>query len=342
MFRATSDPEVAAYLPAFAGKAPSELRFSIQSVAGRTNSGDKFLAGGIAGCAAKTITAPLSRYTVLAQTFTILATTETAAVHGTQLGGSWTLRAWMREVHKSEGVFGWWKGNTCTILHRFPYTALNFVVNDWCVSFLGRCGYSQRTVFGCLAPGAVAGMAAVIACYPLELARTRLMVDSSINGMYTKEGVYVNSIWRCLKDIKGTGGFAALYRGVFLSMMVQVPAVSASFGIYSLLREHSLLQWMGPSAASIVSGGLSGVGGSLLSFPIDLLRRREQVRGMSMPSADRKSVHKETIEDLKRVVRSEGGYLGCYRGFTIEACKIFPSVGITFFVYETVLSFTAR
>lgn len=73
------------------------------------------LCGGIAGCVGKTIIAPLNRITILLQVsdHSGVSTLQTAI-------GIW----------KEEGLKAFWKGNLTSIIHRFPYSAINFSVYE--------------------------------------------------------------------------------------------------------------------------------------------------------------------------------------------------------------------
>eukprot|EP00894_Picocystis_sp_ML_P000959 jgi/Pico_ML_1/51476/g2502.t2 len=75
-------------------------------------------AGGVAGSFSKTCTAPLARLTILYQ------------VHGMQDTRLVKPRLHMGEllarIVREEGARALWKGNGVTIVHRFPYAAVNF------------------------------------------------------------------------------------------------------------------------------------------------------------------------------------------------------------------------
>jgi hypothetical protein len=71
------------------------------------------LCGGIAGCVGKTIIAPLNRVTILLQV---------SDSSGTNMSAIHTARG----IWKEEGIKAFWKGNLTSIIHRFPYSAINF------------------------------------------------------------------------------------------------------------------------------------------------------------------------------------------------------------------------
>ncbi|CAM9853892.1 unnamed protein product, partial [Phaeothamnion confervicola] len=82
----------------------------------------QLIAGGVAGCIAKTTTAPLARLTILFQVHSLVST---KPQHPEFASG---MIAGMRKVVQREGFFAFWKGNGTSVLHRFPYSAINFAV----------------------------------------------------------------------------------------------------------------------------------------------------------------------------------------------------------------------
>ena len=96
------------------------------------------MAGGISGIIAKSLTAPLSRLTILFQVH--------SALNPLQPSYADSLWGGIVRIYREEGVKGFWKvgikflkvvndslhlfistqGNATTVIHRFPYSAINF------------------------------------------------------------------------------------------------------------------------------------------------------------------------------------------------------------------------
>jgi len=80
------------------------------------------ISGGIAGSTGKTMTAPLSRLTVLLQV---------GAVQQCQHRGAMqSLVHTANNILKREGFRSFWKGNFTSVIHRFPYSAINFTLYE--------------------------------------------------------------------------------------------------------------------------------------------------------------------------------------------------------------------
>ena len=305
------------------------------------------IAGGIAGSVGKTATAPLSRITILYQVSPIInpiassvasATLPGSSVHhvvgdfsGNSLWGA------MRQVLKSEGALSFWKGNLTSVLHRFPYSAINFtayeLTRDSLCYVMNKKDNEIATPGIRFASGAISGAAACFACYPLDLVRTRLTVSVSPGAV--RQGI-VGTISKILRD-EGPYG---LYRGLHVSLAVAVPSLGIGFGVYGtvkeLIIEHDIKALKGRDGhinplGSMLSGALSGVLSSLLTFPADVVRRRMQLIGESSAAQMSPSAFHETIRIFKA-----GGIRGMYRGIVPELLKVTPMVGITFSVYELV------
>jgi hypothetical protein len=81
------------------------------------------ISGGIAGSVGKTITAPLSRMTLLLQVGAVSSDVINSR------GFDSVIRTWQC-IYREEGIRAFWKGNLTSIIHRFPYSAINFSIYE--------------------------------------------------------------------------------------------------------------------------------------------------------------------------------------------------------------------
>lgn len=332
----------------------------------------QMIAGGIAGSVGKTITAPLSRLTILYQVSPLLAlssasssSSSAAAAH--HYPSSLSLYSACRRILREEGLWSFWKGNLTSVLHRFPYSAINFTTYESLRDVLVRqMGYeeSPQTRLVC---GAMAGAVACFACYPLDLVRTRLTVSapsssssgggagSSSRGSGTAPSHPIGSaaprlaghtglrIVHTLQQVVRDEGVRGLYRGLLVSLSVSVPNLAIGFSVYGSMKERCLASDnrllvahrstpTGTEASlsplgCMVSGAISGVLSSLVTFPADTVRRRMQVKGLVKPGGS------GSLKESFKIVKAEGPF-GLYRGILPELLKVTPMVGVTFMVYE--------
>ena len=126
---------------------PSDDRQSLQYV---LRSG---LAGGVAGCVAKTVVAPLDRVKILFQAsnpdFQKYAGTWSGAFRAVSL------------IYREHGVRGLLQGHSATLLRIFPYAAINFMTYDQAEALLMPTPETQTNARR-FAAGAISGHSLLI------------------------------------------------------------------------------------------------------------------------------------------------------------------------------------
>ncbi|XP_057459790.1 uncharacterized protein LOC130750290 [Actinidia eriantha] len=284
----------------------------------------QLLAGGIAGAFSKTCTAPLARLTIL---FQVQGMQSDAAV----LGNPSIWREASRIVNE-EGFRAFWKGNLVTIVHRLPYSSVNFYAYDRYKNLLKSVpglethkGSTSANIFVHFVGGGLAGITAASATYPLDLVRTRLAAQ--------RNTMYYRGIWHAIHTICRDEGFFGLYKGLGATLLGVGPSIAISFSVYEASKSywHVRRPDDSPVMVSLASGSLSGIASSTATFPLDLVRRRMQLEGV----AGQARVYKTGLfGTFGHIVRSEG-LRGLYRGILPEYYKVVPSVGIVFMTYET-------
>lgn len=172
----------------------------------------QLLAGGIAGAFSKTCTAPLARLTILFQVQGM------RSASGAVLSSPSILKEASR-ISREEGFRAFWKGNGVTIVHRLPYSSINFFAYEQYKMHLRRImgidGDQESLGVGMgtrLLAGGGAGITAASLTYPLDLVRTRLAAQ-------TKD-MYYKGITHALITITKDEGFWGLYKGMGTTLMV--------------------------------------------------------------------------------------------------------------------------
>jgi Mitochondrial carrier protein len=363
--------------------------------------------GGVAGSVAKTVTAPLSRLTILFQVHSLVTT------KGHRPKFAMSLRQGLKKIVERGGILALWRGNGTSVLHRFPYSAINFFVYERTLDALSAGYFSsaksppatsgdelehgtthrppernetQRQLVRRVSllvsstdhgdegtnddfalskkatqpvrhnskgqrrdktedtpavhkfiAGATAGSLACLACYPLDLVRTRLTTE--LEGQENYKGIV-----DAFRKIARSEGFFGFYAGVTPTLLVAVPNFAISYTVYGTLKEHALddelfynLRRIDADSGepklgfglTVACGAASGILATLITFPMDTIRRRMQIQALHFAPADRLSSRQQFL----RLVRKEG--LGSlYRGLTPELLKVVPMVGTMFVVYE--------
>lgn len=187
--------------------------------------------------------------------------------------------------------------------------------------------------------GAIAGSIACAACYPLDLVKTRLIVDS--HGKY-------RGILGALTTILKNDGIQGLYKGLTASLCVVVPTLALSYSAYGTIKsaalksEHPFLSQQVDGretitmAGGLLCGSLSGVISSSFTFPADLVRRQLQVQGFNFqnPSSTTSNVADVqstfSLQQQQKVgsfriaqdIYRSAGIRGFFRGFFPELLKV--------------------
>ncbi|XP_044276393.1 graves disease carrier protein isoform X4 [Varanus komodoensis] len=225
------------------------------------------LAGGVAGCCAKTTIAPLDRVKILLQAHNH---------HYKHLGVISTLCA----VPKKEGYLGFYKGNGAMMIRIFPYGAIQFTAfgqykkeggmqgfyrgllptivgmapyagfSFFTFGTLKSVGLSQApTLLGrpCLDNpdvlvlkthvnllcGGIAGAIAQTISYPLDVTRRRMQL-----GAVLPDSEKCLTMVQTLKYVYGNHGIRrGLYRGLSLNYIRCIPSQAVAFTTYEFMKQ---------------------------------------------------------------------------------------------------------
>ncbi|KAE8355258.1 mitochondrial carrier domain-containing protein [Aspergillus coremiiformis] len=325
------------------------------------------LAGGLAGCAAKTVVAPLDRVKILFQA----SNPQFAKYTGSWFG----LVSAIRDINRHEGARGLFKGHSATLLRIFPYAAIKFLAYEQIRAVIIP-SRDKETPFRRLISGSLAGITSVFFTYPLELIRVRLAFEtkrssrSSFTDIFRqiyRERVSPPSVPSASKPSASTtaigtaevssavnkvvpsSGLANFYRGFAPTLIGMLPYAGMSFLTHDTvgdwLRSPELSQYTTipgsesqskkgshrvqlTAAAELFSGALAGLVSQTSSYPLEVLRRRMQVGGVVGDG------HRLGIAETARTIWLERGFRGFWVGLTIGYVKVIPMVATSFFVYE--------
>ncbi|KAF8893901.1 mitochondrial carrier domain-containing protein [Infundibulicybe gibba] len=263
------------------------------------------LAGGVAGCIAKTVVAPLDRVKILFQA---------SNPDFQKYAGSWSgaYRAG-HDIYVNGGLRGLFQGHSATLLRIFPYAAIKFMAYDEVHHILMPTQQHETNIRRFLA-GAISGTMSVFFTYPLEVIRVRMAFQTSSPNKSIVPGL-------------------KFYRGFTVTMIGMVPYAGVSFLSWGYLRAALL-----PSSktghktptpiADLAIGAVSGALAQTASYPFEVVRRRMQVGGITQP--DRWLRWGETV----RAVWDSKGWRGFYVGLSIGYLKVVPMTAVSFTVWQ--------
>ncbi|KAJ1499540.1 hypothetical protein HMI54_009821 [Coelomomyces lativittatus] len=268
-----------------------------------------FLAGGIAGCSAKTVVAPLDRVKILFQT-------ESPAYRS-----SFGVVRTVREIYSNFGIRGLLQGHSATLLRIFPYAAVKFMSYEQYKHIFALKSYPSLTHFFA---GSMAGITSVFATYPLELIRVHLAyypepipLSKVIHSISTTPTASSSS-QTSTTPIPPRSGVAPFYRGFNATVCGMIPYAGVSFFVYERMKKYH------PHSHSwlLLTGGVAGIVSQTLSYPFEVVRRRIQI--------GRYTTMRDTFTDIYR----RHGWRGFYVGLSIGYLKVAPMSMVSFWTYE--------
>ncbi|KAI8629527.1 mitochondrial carrier domain-containing protein [Xylariaceae sp. FL1651] len=311
-----------------------------------------FIAGGLAGCAAKTAVAPLDRVKILFQTSNPQFAKYTSSWVG--LGRA------LRDIYGQQGIVGLFRGHSATLLKIYPYAAIKFVAYEQYRALIIGARH-QETWFRRFSAGALAGVTSVLFTYPLEVIRVRLAFETKVRSSsltdickqiyhehpLSKPAPPAGAASTVVQTVTPRSGLINFYRGFSTTILGMVPYAGISFMTHDtvgdifrsrLLREHSTLPQPANAPAGkpaplrawaeLAAGAISGVVSQTLSYPLEVIRRRMQVGGAVGDG------HRLRIGETAGMIFKERGLPGFFVGLTIGYVKIIPMAAVSFYTYE--------
>ncbi|XP_029021344.1 solute carrier family 25 member 43 [Betta splendens] len=279
----------------------------------RLTSSQSFACVAFAGFLSKSATSPLEVVKIKSQV-------------GTFHSKGGFLQSFVR-IYQNEGLRAFWKGNFASCLRLFPYTAVHLSTYRNIVHLhMDELGFiSQwRAIFA----GGLAGVAAALATYPLEVAETRLVIQNC------REPTYVG-VFRTISKIYGSEGLLALYRGFSLTVLGAFPF---SVGCYAAYINLDKL-WQEPAfrftpLQNFINGCLAAGVAQTLSYPFETVKRKMQAQSARLPHCGGVDVHFSGMADCFVQVVKNKGILSLWNGLTANTIKIVPYFGLLFTCFE--------
>ena len=315
------------------------------------------LAGGLAGCAAKTVVGPLDRVKILFQ-----ASSPQFAKYTGHWAGVFTA---MKDINKADGLRGLFRGHSATLLRVFPYAGIKFLAYEQ-IRAVMIPDKSYETSVRRFLSGSLAGISSVFFTYPLEVIRVRMAFDTKQNArpnlsricsqIYNErppapqpiagEGA-IAAASTVIQKVSPSSGLANFYRGFTPTLLGMLPYAGMSFlthdtvgdlfrlpavSQYTLMRNSAdastgkKAQLSAP--AELTSGAIAGLVSQTASYPLEVIRRRMQVGGAVGDG------HRLTIAETARRIFLERGWRGFFVGLSIGYIKVVPMSATSFYVWE--------
>ena len=265
----------------------------------------RFVAGGISGAVAKTVTAPLEAIKLKLQY--------------TEDDDEGALDC-ARRILEREGWRGFYRGNLANVLRYFPTQAFNFAFKDKIKRLMpkvDRKKHPWRAFAVNIVSGGIAGAGSLVLVYPLDTARTQLLICTNDDG----SPKYANMV-DLFRD--WNGDVRKLHEGYVVSVAGIIPFRAIYFIVNDTLR--AILPWIRDEGlkglvSKFTCAQCAALCAAYASYPFDTVRRRLQVDAQR-PLGERR--YKGNLDCLKKVYRVEG-VRALFRGAGYNAVRTVTS-----------------
>eukprot|EP01126_Amoeba_proteus_P042297 TRINITY_DN4593_c0_g2_i4.p1 TRINITY_DN4593_c0_g2~~TRINITY_DN4593_c0_g2_i4.p1 ORF type:complete len:279 (+),score=33.44 TRINITY_DN4593_c0_g2_i4:159-995(+) len=235
----------------------------------------------------------------------------------------------IRTIYSQEGIKGLWRGNLLAELMWGSFGALQFGSFSLYSKLFNPYLQSEETRgMTTLLCGACAGATATVVVYPLDLLRTRFAAQG-VPQVYVSIPQAVSTIYR-------TNGFKGFYYGICPSLWQFVPYVSLQFFIYKELQQLLLQKNLTGPWISPLCGGIAGGTAKLVSFPLDVLKKRLQIHGLNLFRAGENPTRCPYLATTAKQMYRVEGFRAFYKGLLPSLAKSTLQATIVFTLYEYV------
>lgn len=280
-------------------------------------------AGAVAGVISRTACAPLEMVSTLMM------------CRGSESSG---MVVELQKAWNKDGIRGLFKGNGANCLKVAPQRGTQFLVYECMKKLLATRGWfgivagAPLTAGARLLAGGIAGMAAAVIVYPLEVVKT-------LRTVYPEECSGIDETFQCVVKY---GGLKSFYSGLTPTLVAMFPYVGFEFMVYETAkRQVELATGAGVTTLMMLAiGALAGAAGQASAHPLDVVRRRMQMsflqkRGLGKKGAadDKKVPVTNMFQGIYSIGKNEGvGSL--FRGLGPACLEKVPSTAIGYVIYE--------
>ncbi|EOD47118.1 Mitochondrial carrier protein [Neofusicoccum parvum] len=331
------------------------------------------VAGGFAGCAAKTLVGPLDRVKILFQT---------SNPQFAKYTGSWAgVAIALRDIYQQNGMRGWFKGHSATLLRIFPYAGIKFLAYEQIRNMVIK-NKEQETPVRRFISGSMAGTVSVFFTYPLEVIRVRLAFETRQGSRSTLTGICkkiyhetapavepannivgrstaartvvapVAAAASTVQKVTVRGGLGNFFRGFTPTMWGMLPYAGCSFlthdTVSDLLRHPRIAAYTTIPRTERATGEGRGshkpaqlqywaelTSGGMAGFVSQTVSYPlEIIRRRMQVGGVVGDGHRLGMIEVAQKIFMERGLRGFFVGLTIGYVKVIPMAATSFFAYE--------
>ncbi|KAK8811331.1 hypothetical protein WA158_003065 [Blastocystis sp. Blastoise] len=271
------------------------------------------LAGGLAGCIAKTCIAPFERAKIIFQVSKIPFSYKRCFEK-------------LIQTFRTEGFRALWKGNTATLLRVMPYAATQYMAFGIYGGYLAKDDYTELTPLQRFVAGAASGATATLLTYPFDFLKTR-MVLQSMETTYKHIGI-------AIKNIYLTEGPLTFYHGLSAALIGVLPYSGISWMVMDSIRQFLQDHVNHGARATLMQrwfcGAVAAISAQTFTYPVDVVRRRMQSAVFSKTNTSQYRTLYSTI----RYIYTQEGFSSFFKGVSMNWFKGPMSMGISYACFD--------
>jgi len=272
-------------------------------------------AGAVSGVVSKSATAPIERIKLILQTQSINTTIPTSQRY---LG---PIDCVIR-VYREQGVLSFWRGNIANCLRYIPNAAITFAFNDRYREIIVGDSNSKTNAYkfflGNFISGGLAGGTALLVTYPLDMARTRLATDNSVNLLNRK----YTGTFDCIYKVYQENGFIkGVYSGLKTAFIGAIIFKSLFLGGYEIIKVISVDKEFDDSAINrlVIAQIVTTLSGTIC-YPLDTIKRRMMMSKHLDPKTGT-PFYQNGYQCLKHILQHEGVSKGLFAGLSVNLLR---------------------
>jgi solute carrier family 25 protein 43 len=243
-------------------------------------------------------------------------------------------------LHAQEGIKCFWKGNVVGCCRLGPYTGAKFFLFESLVHQVSQRNVTPTPIQLAMC-GSLAGIAATLLTYPLEVVRTKLITQSTAkNQLAVKTTPYIRGLTHGLRVIYQYEGIRGLYKGGGSGIIGAIPFEGIQFGCYEFLKSRvskyrfPAFRWSEEKTQLdtldfFVCGSIAGAVAQTAAYPFDTVKKRLQTSAAAQGNPQ----YHGMIDCFHKVIKNEG-VLALYRGTIPNMIRILPYAALMFSTYE--------
>lgn len=242
----------------------------------------------------------------------------------------------LKQVLRAEGFRGLFRGLSPQLIGVAPEKAIKLQVNDLLKQAFSAGEPNGKPKMNLpleILAGACAGACQLLVTNPMEIAKTRLILQGETVQLLEKKGIPAPAP-QTFRGVVRDLGFPGIYRGATACLLRDIPFSAIYFPVYAECKNYLAERHEGSYKASLsdllLAGTLAGVPAALFTTPCDVIRLR-------LHSVPRPGETAYTgIRDCATQIYTKEGIEGFFRGAAARVTRIAPQFGIALLAYEQV------